>query len=71
VRIGLADGARVRVDVPEKYSTPAGGRTAEERAELYALAAQEREDETGELLAKRKRLLLANSSSPTRLGGTS
>jgi integrase len=52
-RIRLGDGSRDRVDVPEKYSTPAGGKTAEERAELYALAVQEREDETGELL-KRK-----------------
>ncbi len=47
-RIRLADGSRVRVDVPEKYSTPAGGKSAEERAELYALALQEREDEGGE-----------------------
>ncbi len=55
-RIRLADGTRARVDVPEKYSTPAGGKTAEQRAELYAQAAQEREDERGELLeAKRKR----------------
>jgi integrase len=55
-RIRLGDGTRARVDVPEKYSRPAGGRSGEERAELYALAAQEREDETGELLAsKRKR----------------
>jgi hypothetical protein len=49
------------VDVPEKYSTPAGGKTAEERAELYAAAHQEREDETGELLAK-KRERLANEA---------
>ncbi len=53
-RIRLADGSRVRVDVPVKYSTPAGGKTTEERAELYALAVQEREEETGELLAKKK-----------------
>jgi len=53
-RIRLADGSRERVDVPGKYSTPAGGKTADERAELYALAAQEREDETGDLLAKKK-----------------
>ncbi len=52
-RIRLADGTRVRVDVPGKYSTPAGGKSADERAELYAQAVQEREDETGELL-KRK-----------------
>ena len=52
-RIRLGDGTRARVDVPEKYSTAAGGKSAEERAELYALAVQEREDETGELLAKK------------------
>jgi integrase len=54
VRIRLADGSRERVDVPVKYSTPAGGKTGEERAALYALAVQEREDETGELLANKK-----------------
>jgi integrase len=53
-RIRLADGSRERVTVPETYSTPAGGRTARERAELYALARQEREDETDELLAKKR-----------------
>jgi len=52
-RIRVADGTRVRVDVPEKYCTPAGGKTARERAELYAEALQEREDETGELMAQR------------------
>jgi integrase len=41
--------------VPESYSRPAGGRTARERAELYALARQEREDETGELFEARKK----------------
>jgi hypothetical protein len=51
-RIRLADGTRARVDVPEKYSTPAGGKAADERAELYAAAVQEREDERGELLSK-------------------
>ncbi len=53
-RITLADDSRVRVDVPAKYSTPAGGKTARERAELYAAAAQEREDDTGELLTKKR-----------------
>jgi integrase len=53
-RIRLADGTRARVDVPEKYSTAAGGKTADERAELYAAAVQEREDERGELLAKKQ-----------------
>jgi integrase len=53
-RIRLADGARERVTVPESYSTPAGGKSARERAELYAEARQERENETGELLAARR-----------------
>ncbi len=53
-RVRLADGSRVRVDVPEKHAKPAGGKTAQERAELYALAAQEREDEDGALLARKK-----------------
>jgi len=52
-RILLADDTRVRVDVPERYSHAAGGLSARERAELYAAALQEREDETGELLAAR------------------
>ncbi|MGA7119696.1 MAG: site-specific integrase [Polyangiaceae bacterium] len=51
--IRLADGSKERVRVPRSYSTPSGGRTARERADLYAEARQEREDETGELLAKR------------------
>jgi len=58
-RIRLADGSRERVNVPEKYSTPAGRKTARERAELYAQAVQEREDEGGEqgplLVTKRAR----------------
>ena len=53
-RIRLADGTRARVDVPETYATPAGGKTAEQRAELYAEALQEREGDTGELLAKNR-----------------
>lgn len=53
-RIRLGDGTRARVDVPEKHAVAAGGKTAEERAELYAEALQEREDETGELLAKKR-----------------
>lgn len=56
-RIRLADGSRERVKVPPSYCTPAGGSTARERAELYAEARQERENETGELLAKRKERL--------------
>jgi hypothetical protein len=48
----------VRVDVPDQYATPAGGLSAEERAELYAQAAQEKEDETGEHLAKKRAGLL-------------
>src|SRR5580704_3348462 len=53
-RIRLADGSRERVEVPAKYATPAGGKTARERAELYAQAVQEREDDNGELLAKKR-----------------
>ncbi len=50
-RVWLADGTRARVLVPVKYCG------SEERAKLYAEAAQEQEDETGELLAaKRARL---------------
>jgi integrase len=73
-RIRLADDSRERVDVPEKYSTPAGGKTAKERAELYALAVQEREDEGGEqgplLVAKRARLAEAAKKSDPRHGET-
>jgi integrase len=54
-RIRLRDGSRERVKVPEGYSSPAGGQTARERAELYALARQEREDETGELFEARNK----------------
>ena len=55
-RIRLGDGSRERVDVPENWSRPAGGRSGRQRAELYALGVQEREDEDGALLAaKRKR----------------
>jgi integrase len=50
-RVHLADGSRVRVDVPAKYCVAAGGKSGRERAELYAQAAQEREEETGEILA--------------------
>jgi len=53
-RIRLADSSRKWIDVPEKYSTPAGGKTARERAELYTAARQEREDETGELMAEKR-----------------
>jgi hypothetical protein len=53
-RIRLADGSRVRVDVPAKHSTPAGGKTARERATLYAEALQEDEDENGTLLAEKR-----------------
>jgi integrase len=52
-RVRLGDGSRARIDIPEKYSRAAGGKSGEERAELYALAIQEREAETGELLAKK------------------
>ncbi len=47
--------------MPEAYSTPAGGRTARERAALYAEARQEREDETGELFEAKKRRQVAEA----------
>jgi integrase len=53
-RIRLGDGSRTRIDVPDQYAVAAGGKSAEERAELYVRAAQEREDERGELLAKKR-----------------
>jgi integrase len=56
-RIRLADGSRERVDVPARHAVPAGGKSARERAELYAEAIQEREDETGELLEKKRKRL--------------
>jgi integrase len=54
-RIRLADGSRERVNVPEAYCAPAGGMTARDRAELYAQARQEREDQTHDLLRDRER----------------
>jgi integrase len=63
-RIRLADGSRERVDVPAKAATPAGGKTARERAELYAEWRQERENADGELLAK-KRARIANRGAET------
>jgi len=57
-RVRLADDSRVRVDVPAKYAVAAGGKSGRERAEDYAEAAQEREDETGELLSKRTALVI-------------
>lgn len=54
-RIRLADGSRERVLVTKTHSTPAGGRSARERAELYAPARQEREDEAGELFVARSK----------------
>src|SRR5580658_2939865 len=53
-RIRLADGSRERVDIPAKNATPAGGKTARQRAEQYAEWLQEREDDNGELLAKKR-----------------
>jgi hypothetical protein len=70
-RIRLGDGSRVRVDVPEKYATPAGRKSAAERAELYAQAVQEREDETGDLLkAKMRREAEQAKQRDPRLGET-
>ena len=58
-RIRLADGSRERIDVPDRYAAPAGGKSARERAEMYAEAVQEREDAGGHngplLVARRKR----------------
>ena len=54
-RVRLADGSRERVNVPEAYSRPAGGKTARKRAELCVRAFQ-REDESGE----NRPLLVAN-----------
>lgn len=48
-RVRLADGSRRSVDVPAKYSY------SEDRARLYIAGAQEREDQTGELLADKNR----------------
>jgi integrase len=53
-RIRLADGSRHRVEVPARFATSAGGKTARERAELYARAVQEREDDNGELVAHKR-----------------
>lgn len=53
-RVWLGDGTRERVAVPEKYLEPRTGETLRECAELFAKVAQEREDETGELLAKKR-----------------
>jgi hypothetical protein len=53
-RIRLGDGSRKWIDVPEKHSTPAGGKTARECADLYVAARQERDDETGELLTQKR-----------------
>jgi integrase len=65
VRLRLADGSRARVDVPKRYATD------EDAAELYALAIQEREDETGEhLAAKTKRAAEAAKRSDPRHGAT-
>src|ERR1019366_5820431 len=73
-RIRLADDTRERVDVPDKYAKPAGGKSARERAELYALAVQEREDDGGEqgplLVAKRARLAEEAKKSDPRHGET-
>ena len=48
-RIRLADGSRTRVDVPRRHAGD------EESREFYARAAQEREDERGDLLAAKRK----------------
>ncbi len=68
-RIRLADDSRARVDVPERYAAPAGGKSARERAELYAAALQEREDETGDLLAAKRARELEEAKKRNPLNG--
>jgi integrase len=53
-RIRHQDGFRERIDIPDKYTVAAGGKTGRERAEIYAAALQEREDETRELYSARQ-----------------
>lgn len=65
-RIRLGDGTRARVEVPAQYCTPAGGRTARERAELYAAARQEQEDEDGALLNAKRAREAAARPDPTK-----
>lgn len=55
-RIRLGDGTRERVDIPEKYAY------SEERRALYAAAVQERENERGELLAKKRARIEAKAA---------
>jgi integrase len=54
-RIRLEDGSRDRERVPDKHATRTATMSAREHAEIYAQALQEREDETGERMAKKKR----------------
>lgn len=54
-RVWLRDDSRERVDIPEKHAYSA------ERRALYAAAMQEREDETGELYAKKLARIAARS----------
>jgi integrase len=61
-RIRHLDDFRERVDVPEKHCTPAGGLTGRERAEQWAAACQENEDETHELYNRRKARLVASAA---------
>jgi integrase len=68
-RVRLADDSRARVDVPERYANPAGGKSARERAELYAAALQEREDETGDLLAAKRTREAADAKKRDPLNG--
>lgn len=68
-RIHLADDSRVRVDVPAKYTVAAGGKTGLERAKLWAHARQEREDETGELLAAKRAKEATAARQRAREGG--
>ncbi len=68
-RVRLADDSRERVDVPSKFNVAAGGMSAKERRALYAAAAQEREDETGELYKKKLARIAAKAAELASDGG--
>lgn len=62
-RVWLADGTRDRVIVPERYGY------SRERAEVYAEALQEDEDETGNLLAKKRERVARRSLEQSAANG--
>jgi len=62
-KVRLGDGTRERVDIPDKHAgTP-------QRRALFAQAMQEREDETGELLAKKRARLAERAAQRDPLRG--